>query len=39
MEKEFESPGSMAIARRFLKEVQQKKIIKNSTPASHLIEE
>jgi len=39
MEKEFESPASRAVARRFLKEVQRIKIIKNSTTVSHLIEE
>jgi putative glutamine amidotransferase len=39
MDKGIESPGSRALARRFLKEVQHDTIIKNSTPATHLIEE
>ena len=39
MEKEFESPASKAIARRFLKEVQHSTIIKNPATATHLIEE
>ena len=39
MEREFESPASRGVAEMFLKEVQHMITTKNSTTASHLIEE
>ncbi len=39
MEKDFDSPASKSVAEAFLKEVQHMTTIKNSTTASHLIEE